>query len=199
MTMKFETSALDDALLAFQVACPFPSMEQTREWEGRYPQFKREIRAAAAETAEVVLSGRFADEQRVPGPEDDALASRALAVAMGVLGFERPTSTLRDRIESAGRSVEEVASLMRAPLGLVDRVVSGVVDAPASRAFYRRMAGALDETVERIRSLHEGSLQDGRGHASAASSRRGAPMTYADAVADTAMPDDQKSFWLGEG
>ncbi len=199
MKRPFETSALDDALLEFEIACPFPSVDDAKVWQAKYPAFADEILDSAANTAELVLSGAYFRKPR-PDPRDEEVMSLLLDVVMTEMGRGRPVATLASLAEHGGRSLAEIEAAMGMSGGVIQSAASGELAGSVPGTIVERFRSVVGVSPEVALAAFEGSYKVGEGaHLSASAAPLRPVRTYAQAIAATEMSEEQKAFWLRDG
>lgn len=88
--VEVEIDDLHDVLLDFELACPLPTTEDVRTWQGRHPAYAGAILDHAAEVAEFVLAGSSLVEPRFDA-RDEPFVSCAIETASKLRRAARPT------------------------------------------------------------------------------------------------------------
>ena len=201
---------LDDALNTFVLENDRPTAENVQEWVDRYPQFRKDLVEFAAVWAEQLVLPA-ADE--IGAEAEKALVDRAMSHVLNVAynrdveALEQTTSDdpVRSLTQDAQRAGTKPAQLARAcglDLGLLSKLNNRQIQPwTIPTELIGMLADKLNKTVAALKIFF---ARPPRATARKAYLSRGKPtgapqQSFADAVRQSSLSDEEKARWLNEG
>ena len=194
---------LDDVLNTYVEQNDWPTAENLREWVRRYPQFREDlIEFAAVWTEELVLPSAVEMGAEAEKVLVDRAMSHVLNVAYSrdVENLEQTTSddpvrSLTQDALRAGMKPSQLAKVYGLDLGLLSKLNNRQIQPwtiPAE--LIRRLAEHLDKTIAAPPQATAGKAYLSRGKPTSTGQQ-----SFADAVRQSSLSDEEKARWLDEG
>ena len=201
---------LDDALNTYVEKNDRPTAENLKEWVKRYPQFREDLIEFAAAWAEELVLPAVAE---ISTEAEKVLVDRAMSHVLNV-AYSRDVEALEqttsdDRVRSltqdgqrAGIKPSQLAKACALDLGLLSKLNNRQIQPwTIPTELIRLLAEHLNKTIAVLMIYFAGPPQATAGKAYLS---RGKPtgtgqQSFAEAVRQSSLSDEEKARWLNEG
>ena len=203
-------STLDDALNTFVQENDRPTAENLQDWVDRYPQFRKDLVEFAAIWAEqLVLPG--ADEMGTEA--EKVLVDRAMSHVLNVAYHrdvetleqttsDEPVRSLTDDAQRVGTKPAQLAKACGLDLSLLSKLNKRQIQPWTIPAVLIAMlAEKLDKAIAALKIFFAGPPRAtaGKAYLSRDKPTGMAQQSFADAVRQSSLSDEEKARWLNEG
>ena len=201
---------LDDALNTFVLENDRPTAENVREWVERYPQFRKDLVDFAAVWAEQLVLPA-ADEMGAEA--EKALVDRAMSHVLNVAynhdvetleqtTSDDPVRSLTEDARRAGTKPTQLAKACRLDLGLLSKLNDRQIQPwTIPTELFGMFSEHLNKTIPALRIFFARSPRStaGKAYLSRGKPTGTAQQSFADAVRQSSLSDEEKTRWLNEG
>ena len=201
---------LDDALNTYVLENDRPTAENVREWVGRYPQFRKDLVDFAAVWAEQLVLPA-ADEMGVEA--EKALVDRAMSHVLNVaynrdvekleqMTSDDPVLSLTDDARRAGTKPAQLAKVCGLDLGLLSKLNNRQIQPRTiPPELFEMLAERLNKSIAALKIFFARLPRstERKAYLSRGKPTGTAQQSFADAVRQSSLSDEEKARWLSEG
>ncbi len=201
---------LDDALNTFVEENVRPTAENLQEWVNRYPQFRKDLVEFAAVWAEQLV---LPAAEEIGAEAEKVLVDRAMSHVLNVAysrdveAVEQATSddpvrNLTEDAQRAGMKPAQLAKECGLDLGLLSKLNNRQIQPRTIPAeLIGMLAEQLNKTVAALKTFFAGRPRAtaGKAYLSRGKPAGMAQQSFADAVRQSSLSDEEKVRWLNEG
>ena len=203
-------ATLDDALNTYVEKNDRPTAENLKEWVKRYPQFREDLIEFAAVWAEELVLPAAAE---IGAEAEKVLVDRAMSHVLNVAysrevetleqtTSDHPVRSLTEDAKVAGTKPAQLATACGLDLVLLSKLNSRLIQPwtiPAE--LVGMLAEQLNKSVEALKIFFAGPPRAAAGKAYLSRGKPAASpqQSFAEAVRQSSLSDEEKARWLNEG